>query len=123
MVLTVADLVQEKHLLIDLDPLQPISKRCPPREEQLPNESRRMWEAVSEAIHAKDYSKATQIKQEIEELQRQKAAARIEEKKPFRPRFFENMNDRVGQPHLTKKEKEALEKLDKGEYKLEECKI
>ncbi len=33
----------EKHLLIDLDPLFPTQKNCPPEELQLPNESRKMW--------------------------------------------------------------------------------
>lgn len=82
-----------------------------------------MWEAVSEAIHAKDYGKATAAKQEIEENQRQKAARREEGDKAFKPRFFEDMHDRVGQPHLTDKGREALEKLAQGEYKLEEYEV
>lgn len=45
----------------------------------LPNESRKMWQAVSEAIHAKDYARATQLKCAIEDRQREKAMARTAE--------------------------------------------
>ncbi|KAI5806256.1 hypothetical protein EDC01DRAFT_639311 [Geopyxis carbonaria] len=113
----------EKHVLIDLDPLLPIQKECPPREVQLPNESRRMWEGVSEAIHAKDYSRATQLKCDIEERQREKAAARVEKKTEWKPRFFEDMSERIGQPHLSEAGKEALKGLNAGDYKLDEYEL
>jgi len=110
---------KERHLLIDLDPLFPVPKACPTPREQLPNESRKMWEKVTEAIHAKDYSNATQLKHEIEERQRQKAAGRKEKEIEFRPKFFEDMHQRVGQPHLSEEGKRALEGLHTGNYRLE----
>jgi hypothetical protein len=112
-------LLQERHLLIDLDPLFPVAKTCPAPEEQLPNESRKMWEKVTEAIHAKDYNKATQLKCEIEEKQREKAAERTEKQIHWKPRFFEDMHERIGQPHLSEEGQKALQGLNAGTYKLE----
>jgi hypothetical protein len=66
----------EKILLIDLNPLFPIPKVVPPMEEQLPNESRRFWNGVTSAILEKKYGLATQLKQELEEKQRKRAAER-----------------------------------------------
>lgn len=79
-----------------------------------------MWEGVSEAIHAKDYSRATQLKCDIEERQREKAAARVEKRTQWKPYFFEDMSQRIGQPHLSEAGKEALKRLNAGEYKLDE---
>ncbi|KAF8536038.1 hypothetical protein BDD12DRAFT_935826 [Trichophaea hybrida] len=110
---------KEKRLLIDLDPLLPVLKTCPPPEEQLPNESRKKWEKVTEAIHAKDYGTATQLKQDIEERQREKAAERQEKQIHWKPQFFEDMAERVGQPHLSEEGKKVLQGLNVGNYKLE----
>ena len=102
-----------------MDPLFPLAKTCPAPEEQLPNESRKKWEQVTEAIHAKDYGRATQLKQDIEEQQREKAAERLEKQAPFKPRFFDDMAERVGQPHLSEEGRKALQGLNAGNYKLE----
>ncbi|PUU75759.1 hypothetical protein B9Z19DRAFT_310504 [Tuber borchii] len=109
----------EKHLLIDLDPLFPEPKTCPPPDAMLPNESRMMWEGVTEAIHAKDYSRATQLKSEIEERQREKAAARATEGVEWRPRFFEAPTLAAGRPRLSADGEKALKGLHTGDYKLE----
>lgn len=79
-----------------------------------------MWEAVTKAIHEKDYGKATTLKQEIEERQRQKAAARQENGEEWVPRFFKDMHQRVGRPELSDEGKKALEGLNKGDLKLQE---
>lgn len=68
----------EKILLIDLNPLYPIAKIVPPMEDQLPNESRRFWDGVTAAILNKQFGLATQLKTELEEKQRAKAAERKE---------------------------------------------
>lgn len=102
-----------------MDPLFPLAKTCPAPEEQLPNESRKKWEQVTEAIHAKDYGRATQLKQDIEEQQREMAAERLEKQAPFKPRFFDDMAERVGQPHLSEEGRKALQGLNAGNYKLE----
>jgi hypothetical protein len=68
----------EKILLLDLNPLYPVPKTVPPMEQQLPNESRKFWNGVTQAILNKQYGLATQLKQELEERQRKKAAERKE---------------------------------------------
>ena len=113
------DIVQERRLIIDLDPLFPVPKLCPEPEEQLPNESRKMWQKVTEAIHAKDYTLATTLKQEIEENQRVKAAARLENETHWKPYFFEDMHERIGQPHLSEEGRKALQRMHEGNFKLE----
>lgn len=109
----------EKHLLIDLDPLFPEPKTCPPPNAMLPNESRKMWEGVTEAIHARDYSRATQLKSEIEERQREKAAARAAEGVEWKPRFFEAPALAAGRPRLSVDGEKALKGLHTDDYKLE----
>lgn len=96
-----------------------MAKTCPAPEEQLDNESRKMWEKVTDAIHAKDYGRATVLKQEIEERQRKKAADRAEKNISWKPRFFEDMAERVGQPHLSEEGRKVLEGMNSGSYKLE----
>jgi hypothetical protein len=66
----------EKIMLIDLVPLFPVPKLCPPMEEQLPNESRKFWDDVTNAILNKQYGLATQLKTVLEEKQRDKAKER-----------------------------------------------
>lgn len=45
-------------------------------------ESRKIWEPVTNAILAKDYSGATKFKQEIEQMQRDAAAERKRKDEP-----------------------------------------
>jgi hypothetical protein len=59
------------------------------------------------------------LKQEIEERQREKAAERLEKKNHWKPRFFEDMAERVGQPHLSEEGRKVLQGLNVGNYKLE----
>ncbi|PVI07022.1 oxysterol-binding protein-like protein [Periconia macrospinosa] len=109
----------EKHLLLDLNPLYPTPKNIPPLEEQLPNESRKFWENVTNAIVNKQYSLATTLKQEIEENQRNKAAERKTLNKEWQPRFFTGAVTPAGKPDLTKDGEEALKGLHADQYKLE----
>ncbi|ORY12782.1 oxysterol-binding protein-like protein [Clohesyomyces aquaticus] len=108
----------EKILLIDLNPLFPVPKIVPPIEEQLPNESRKFWEGVTNAIVNKQYSMATTLKQEIEEKQRAKAAERQAANKQWQPRFFTGAVTPVGKPDLTPDGEEVLKGLHKDDYKL-----
>lgn len=71
-------LLQDGRLLINLDDLDPISKQVRPLGAQEEMESRKIWEPVTNAILAKEYSKATKHKQDIEQIQREKAAERKE---------------------------------------------
>lgn len=114
---------QQKQLLIDLDPLLPVEKVVPPEESQLSNESRKFWSGVTRAILNKQYSQATKLKQEIEDRQRAKAAAREAAKEKWQPRFFTGATTPLGKPTLTEDGKQALESLRKGDFTLEENKV
>ncbi|OCL06722.1 oxysterol-binding protein-like protein 1 [Glonium stellatum] len=109
----------EKILLIDLNPLFPVAKFVPPIDDQLPNESRRFWSGVTEAILNKQYSLATQLKQELEERQREKAADRKTKGVDWQPRFFTGATTPVGKPNLTKDGEEVLKGLHMNDFKLE----
>jgi hypothetical protein len=110
---------KEKLLLIDLNPLYPVPKIVPPISEQLPNESRKFWEKVTEAILNKQYGLATTLKQEIEEKQRAKAAERKARAAEWQPRFFTGAVTPIGKPDLTKDGEEVLKGLHANDFKLE----
>jgi hypothetical protein len=110
-------------LIIDLEPLFPATKVVPPLEEQLPNESRRFWQHVTNAIVSKQYSHATGLKHVIEDRQRQKAAERKASDTEWQPRFFTGVFTPVGKPELTPDGEIALKGLQSDDYKLEENKV
>lgn len=109
----------DKVLLIDLNPLEQTPKICPPMEEQLPNESRKFWNQVTETIYAKQYSTATALKQQLEETQRQKANHRKEKEKRWQPRYFTNVTQEDGRPQLSAEGEKALQGLKDEDYFLE----
>jgi hypothetical protein len=113
---------QEKILLIDINPLTTIPKIIPPMEQQLPNESRKFWERVTNAIVGKQYALATTLKHEIEEKQRKKAAERKERNSEWQPRFFTGVVTPVGRPELTADGEQAVAGLHKGDFVLPENK-
>jgi hypothetical protein len=113
---------QDKHLIIDLEPLYPAEKSVPPLEDQLPNESRKFWDGVTKAIKGRQYSVATQLKHTIEDRQRAKAAERKESGAEWRPRFFKGAVTPVGRPELTEDGERALRGLREGDFELEENK-
>lgn len=90
--------------------------------DQLPNESKKFWKEVTEAIVSKQYDTGNKLKQEIEKNQRDKALERKEAGREWRPRFFTGAVTPVGKPDLTDDGKKALEGLNRGDYKLEENK-
>ncbi|KAI9798566.1 MAG: hypothetical protein M1833_004703 [Piccolia ochrophora] len=110
----------EKHLLVDLNPLFPAQKIVPPPENQLPNESRRFWSEVTAAIHARQFSKATVVKQQLEERQREKTATRAAKGEGWTPRFFIVQGKTGGRPDLTEEGREALRRMQRGDFVLEE---
>lgn len=110
---------QEKILIIDLNPLDPIAKVVPPLDQQLPNESLKFWDGVTNAIVGRQYSLATTLKTEIEEKQRQKAAERKATDKEWKPRFFTGAVTPVGRPDLTRDGEEVLQGLHKEQYQLQ----
>ena len=109
--------------LIDLSPLVVAPKILPPVERQLPNESLRFWSGVTEAINTKQFSRATTLKQEIEERQREKAKAREEMGLKWKPRFFTGSVTPLGKPELTDEGKEVLQSLGEGRWDLKESDV
>jgi len=81
---------------------------------QLPLESRQVWTDVTAAIHAKEFSKATKLKQAIEARQRKAAAARKERDEEWEPKYFV-MEDNGGRAVLSQEGQEMLESLGAGE--------
>ncbi|KAJ4235882.1 hypothetical protein FSOLCH5_007236 [Fusarium solani] len=111
--------VEEQFTIIDIEPLNVAPKVIPPKEQQLPNESLTLWGGVTEAIHAKQYGKATQVKVELEEAQREKARQREAKNETWQPVFFQHVTGNDGKPDLTDKGQEVLERAQKGEWSLE----
>jgi hypothetical protein len=109
----------DKILIIDLNPLEPQKKICPPDEEQLPNESRRFWNDVTQAILNKQYSTATTRKQELEEAQRQVAAQRKADLKEWKPLYFRTIVDNEGKPQLNDLGRYAMQGMHDGNWHLE----
>lgn len=110
---------KEKQLILDIGPLMPVPKIVPPPDEQLDNESRKLWVRVSDAINEKRYGDATTIKQDIEQRQRDIAAEREKEKKKFAPRFFKSATDPSGKPELTEEGRKALDDMQQLNFHLE----
>lgn len=90
----------------------------PPEEYQLPNESRRFWTSVTEAILSKQWAAATSAKVDIEERQRQKAKEREARNAKWQPRFFKDPIGPEGQPELTADGRETLDKLHAKQWEL-----
>lgn len=99
--------------------MMPEPKIIPPANDQLPNESRKIWAPVTEAILNKQYNAATEAKTEIEERQRQKAAERKARNVEWSPRFFTAALTPAGRPELSREGKEALAKLQQNDFKLQ----
>ncbi|KAI9684030.1 MAG: hypothetical protein M1822_005857 [Bathelium mastoideum] len=112
---------EEKHLIIDVNELMPVPKLIPPEEEQLPNESRRFWHDVTNAIVEKRFGEATHLKQEIEQRQRDKAAEREVRKAVWQPRFFTDPLGPNGKPQLSQEGKNLLNRMQQRNWHLEEA--
>jgi oxysterol-binding protein-related protein 9/10/11 len=104
---------------MDLGPLYPVAKTLPPVDAQLPNESSRFWSGLTYAILNKQLSAASNIKHQIEERQREKAAERKEKGVEWQPRFFTGAVTPIGRPDLTDEGREELEKMHKGIWDIE----
>ncbi|TVY35648.1 Oxysterol-binding protein-like protein [Lachnellula subtilissima] len=115
--------LENQVLLIDLMPLAVAPKLLPPKDAQLPNESVKFWSGVTEAIHTKQFSHATTLKQELEERQREKAKEREAKGIPWKPRFFTGAVTPLGKPELTEDGREVLDGLHQGNFKLKESEV
>ncbi|KAI0030241.1 hypothetical protein K488DRAFT_28820, partial [Vararia minispora EC-137] len=102
----------EWHTLVDLSPLQAVPMVVRPLEEQLPNESRRMWQTLTNRLLAKEFGEATKAKVAIEQKQRDDAAARKAKGVEFVPVYFEK-DISSGVPTLTAEGRKALDEESK----------
>lgn len=93
----------EKRVLFDVqkDGNNIAPKWVQPEEEQEPNESRRLWAKLTQAILAKDMDQATEAKTTVEESQRAAARAREEEGSVYVARFFSQNKDGRWIPRFT----------------------
>jgi hypothetical protein len=96
------------------------AKILPPADMELPNESLRFWSGITDAIVARQFSRATALKQEIEERQREKARQREEADTEWKPVFFTGTVTPLGRPELTDEGREVLKNLQQGRWELNE---
>lgn len=108
---------------MDLGPLSIASKVVPPPAAQLPNESRKFWSEVTEAINSRQFSRATSLKQELEERQREKAKERADGGKEWQPRFFTAATTPLGRPDLTSDGKQVLQDMQVEKWALSENEV
>ncbi|KAE8224830.1 hypothetical protein CF319_g2320 [Tilletia indica] len=99
--------------LIDISELSVLPKEVRPLEEHEPLESRKVWKNVIDAIHAKDFAKATKEKQIVEQRQRDEAAERKRTGEEYVTQFFENEYT-DGRPTLKPKGREVIESMLKA---------
>lgn len=109
----------EQFTIVDLGPLSVAPKLLPPSNQQLPNESLNLWSSVTEAICSKQFSKATSLKLELEESQREKAREREQAGDEWKPVFFEHVTGNGGKPDLTDKGRQVLDRVQKGEWSMD----
>lgn len=110
---------EKQTTIIDIVPLSVAPKVLPPTEKQLPNESLQLWGEVTKAIVAKQFSRATTVKQELEEAQREKAREREKKGETWTPVFFDQATDKAGKPALTEKGREVLKRAQVGDWSME----
>lgn len=99
-----------KHLLIDVSDLTPAGKTVPNLSVQHSNESRNVWDSVTQSILSKRFEQATRNKTEIEDEQRKIAKERAERNEVFIPKFF--VVNENGKPTLT----EAGRRMIQGQH-------
>ncbi|KAF9005270.1 hypothetical protein BDZ89DRAFT_1169023 [Hymenopellis radicata] len=98
----------EYETLIDLSKLEVIPKQVRPLEKQLPDESRKLWESVTNKMVNKEFGDATKEKVVIEQRQRDAAAERKKTGVEFVPRYFDK-DISSGVAILTEEGRKAVE--------------
>jgi len=87
----------DKRVLFDADSDEAksrVEKWVAPEDEQEPNESRRLWKTLTDAIAKSDMDAAANAKGAVENAQRDDAKAREEKGEKHIPRFFEERDGR-----------------------------
>ncbi|KAF3924171.1 hypothetical protein AA313_de0209750 [Arthrobotrys entomopaga] len=108
---------KDKHIIVDVKPLFPATKFVPDEKDQLPNESKRMWQKVTDAILSKEYGLATNLKIEIEDQKRKEAAEREADNKKFIPKYF-IVGSEPGIPKLQAEGRAILDAMHEGDYRI-----
>ena len=72
---------------------------------------------------SKQFSRATAIKHELEERQREKAKKREETGATWQPRFFTGIVTPLGKPELTEEGKKVLKALQEERWELKESAV
>ncbi|KAG1741546.1 uncharacterized protein EDB91DRAFT_1131081 [Suillus paluster] len=98
----------EYATLVDLSTLFVVPKQVRPLEQQLPIESRKLWDPVTTRLLAKEYGEATKAKLAIEQKQRDEAGERKKKGIQFIPQYFEK-DISSGIPILTATGRKAVE--------------
>ncbi|KAF9012890.1 hypothetical protein BDZ89DRAFT_1023836 [Hymenopellis radicata] len=98
----------EYETLIDLSKLEVIPKQVRPLAKQLPDESRKLWETVTNKMVNKEFGDATKEKVAIEQRQRDAAAERKKTGVEFVPRYFDK-DISSGVAILTEEGRKAVE--------------
>ena len=91
-------LTGKKDLLHDANAIKPTPPIVRPLEEQGGKESQRLWYKTVQAVIARNHEVATDEKTEIEEMQREEAAKRLQDGVDWHPRYFRAVRDGPGQP-------------------------
>lgn len=103
------------NVLIDIDALSVVPKSVRPVSEQLPDESRKLWDGVTSNLLSKNFGEATKIKQAIEQRQRDIAAQRKAKNEEFVPTYFE-ADISSGKPALTAAGRQAVQEELKRQH-------
>ena len=72
---------------------------------------------------SKQFSRATTLKQELEERQREKAKEREDAGLTWQPRFFTGAVTPLGKPELTEEGKALLKSLQEQQWDLKESTV
>ncbi|KAF3985583.1 hypothetical protein FT663_05238 [Candidozyma haemuli var. vulneris] len=84
-----------KELFLDTKQTQTYPLQVKPMDEQLPHESRKLWDSTIKALGENDHRTATDEKFKIEEEQRVKARERAETGEQFEPKIFRKVDGEI----------------------------
>lgn len=92
----------EDTVLFDVEKTNKYTPRVRPIEDQLENESRKLWGLTLAALEKNDHETATKEKFQVEDRQRQEAKRRIEAHEELRLTYFSKSEDKADVPFVIK---------------------
>lgn len=81
------------ELFVDVNRMPTFKKKVRPINEQLENESRRIWLDVTVGLHVNDIERATNAKCKLEQKQREEAKQRKEQNTEWETKYFKPVGD------------------------------